>query len=163
MNQTFKEVQRFTQWWIWALLIGITLIPIYGVIQQVVFGQTFGDNPMSDTGLLIFLVLMLAFDYCFWMLRLITEIDATTIKINFFPLAKREIRWSEVKTYQIVDYGFVGGWGIRMGTKYGTVYNTKGKTGLALELANGTKYCIGTQKEEELATFLKAVDRSLNG
>ena len=109
---------------------------------------------MSDTGLLIFLVLMLAFDYCFWMLRLITEVDATTIKINFFPLAKREIRWSEVKTYQIVDYGFVGGWGIRMGTKYGTVYNTKGKIGLALELTNGRKYCIGTQKEEELAAFL---------
>lgn len=162
MNQTFKEVQRFTQWWLWALLVGITLIPIYGVIQQVVFGQSFGDNPMSDAGLLIFLVLMLVFDYCFWMLRLITEIDSTTIKINFFPLTKREIQWSEVETYQIVDYGFIGGWGIRLGTKYGTVYNTKGKTGLALELTNGTKYCIGTQKEVELAAFLKENDLSFD-
>ena len=160
MDRTFKEVQRFTQWWLWALLIGITLIPIYGVIQQVVFGQTFGDNPMSDAGLLIFLVLMLAFDYCFWMLRLITEIDATTIKINFFPLAKRQIEWGEVKTYQIVDYGFVGGWGIRLATKYGTVYNTKGKTGLALELVDGKKYCIGTQKEEELAAFLAGLEQT---
>ncbi|MBX2871761.1 MAG: hypothetical protein KTR30_06670 [Saprospiraceae bacterium] len=159
MDRTFKEVQRFTQWWLWALLIGITLIPIYGVLRQIVFGQTFGDNPMSDTGLLIFLLGMLAFDYGFWMLRLVTEIDSRTISINFFPLAKREIHWSEVKTYQIVDYGFVGGWGIRMGTKYGTVYNTKGKTGLALELRNGRRYCVGTQKEEELATFLQEMEQ----
>ncbi|NRB53825.1 MAG: hypothetical protein HRU41_39610 [Saprospiraceae bacterium] len=161
MDRTFKEVQRFTQWWLWALLIGITLIPIYGVIQQIGFGQSFGDNPMSNIGLLLFLVLMLAFDYGFWMLRLITEMDETTIKINFFPLVKREIRWSEVKTYQIVDYGFVGGWGIRMGTKYGTVYNTRGKTGLALTLLNGTRYCIGTQKEGELADFLKDIEPSI--
>lgn len=155
MSARFKEVQRFTQWWLWALLIGITLIPIYGVFQQLILGKPLGDNPMSDTGLLIFLVFMLAFDYAFWMLRLITEIDAETIKINFFPLAKREISWSEVKTYQILDYGFVGGWGVRMGTKYGTVYNTQGRMGLTLELENGKKYCIGTQKEQALALFLQ--------
>ena len=66
-----------------------------------------------------------------------------------------------MKTYQIVDYGFVGGWGIRMGTKYGTVYNTRGKTGLALTLLNGTRYCIGTQKEGELADFLKDIEPSI--
>lgn len=158
MTTTFKETQRFTQWWLWTLLIGITLIPIVGVLKQVILGQTFGNQPMSDTGLIIFLLLMLAFDYGFWMLRLVTEIDAQSIRVNFFPLARREIQWSEVITYQIVDYGFVGGWGIRMGTRYGTVYNTQGKTGLALTLVGGAKYCIGTQKEEELADFLQALD-----
>lgn len=158
MSRTFQETQRFTQWWLWVLLIGVTVIPIIGVVKQVILGQTFGDNPMSDTGLLIFLILMLAFDYCFWMLKLVTEIDANAIKINFFPFTKREIRWSEVKTYQIVDYGFVGGWGVRMGTKYGTVYNTKGRIGLALELTDGRKYCIGTQKEEEMAAFLREME-----
>ena len=53
------------------------------------------------------------------------------------------------------DYGFVGGWGVRMWTKYGTVYNTKGSKGLLVELNNGKTFVIGTQKEDELKMFLK--------
>lgn len=157
MHPKFKEVQRFTQWWLWALLIGVTLIPVYGIFQQLVLGEAFGDQPMSDIGLIIFLIFMLAFDYGFWMLRLVTEIDDQAIRVNFFPFAKREFQWSEIRNHQVIDYGFVGGWGIRLGTKYGTVYNTKGRVGLALELANGSKYCIGTQKEQELAIFLQNI------
>lgn len=155
MNTKYKEVQRFTQWWIWVLLLGITLIPVYGVIQQVIGGSPMGNNPMSDTGLIIFLLLMLLFDYCFWMIRLITKIDAESIRIKFFPFTQREIKWTDVKSYEILDYGFVGGWGIRMGTKYGTVYNTQGKMGLALVLKDGKKCCVGTQQAEELEAFLR--------
>lgn len=42
-----------------------------------------------------------------------------------------------------MDYGFVGGWGICLGIKYGIVYNIKGRIGLVLELMDGKKYCIG--------------------
>lgn len=155
MSTKYKEVQRFTQWWIWILLLGLTLIPVYGVIQQLIGGKPMGDHPMSDTGLIIFLLLMLAFDYFFWMIRLITEIDAESIQIKFFPFVQREIKWSEVESYEIVDYGFVGGWGIRIGTQYGTVYNTRGRIGLALEMKNGKKCCIGTQQESELRAYLR--------
>ena len=155
MSTKYKEVQRFTQWWIWILLLGLTLIPVYGVIQQLIGGKPMGDHPMSDTGLIIFLLLMLAFDYFFWMIRLITEIDAESIQIKFFPFVQREIKWSEVESYEIVGYGFVGGWGIRIGTQYGTVYNTRGRIGLALEMKNGKKCCIGTQQESELRAYLR--------
>jgi hypothetical protein len=58
---------------------------------------------------------------------------------------------------KVLNYGFVGGWGVRLWTKYGTVYNVKGNIGLAIELKNGTKFLIGTQKEIELRSFLEKI------
>ena len=55
----------------------------------------------------------------------------------------------------MINYGFVGGWGIRLFTKYGTIYNTSGNKGLALELHDGKKLVIGTDKEEELKNFIE--------
>ncbi len=153
----FLEKQKFSQWWLWLLLIGITLIPVYGIYKQIFMGETFGDNPMSDAGLIVFLVFMLAFLFFFWMMQLTTEITAENIDMKFFPFANKTIPWSEVKSAEVLDYGFVGGWGVRIGTKYGTVYNTSGKIGLALELKSGKKICIGTQKEAELRNVVASV------
>ena len=77
--------------------------------------------------------------------------------MRFFPLVKKDIKWKDIKDVQVIEYGFVGGFGIRLGTKYGTVYNIKGNKGLAIELTNGKKYLIGTQKETELKTALKKI------
>ena len=87
--------------------------------------------------------------------RLRTEITDEKIDMKFFPFSNKTIPWSEVKSAEVLDYGFVGGWGVRIGTKYGTVYNTSGKIGLALELKSGKKICIGTQRGEELKLFLE--------
>ncbi len=159
MSLLFKEKQRFNQWWLWVPLIGIALIPVYGAYKQLLKGEPFGDNPMSDVGLVIFLLFMAAFVGFFWMMQLITEIDEDSIKIEFFPFVKKNIKWEEVQSAQMVDYGFVGGWGIRMGTKYGTVYNTRGRRGLAIELKSGKKFCVGTQREGELKEVIKRISR----
>jgi len=55
----------------------------------------------------------------------------------------------------VVDYGFVGGWGVRWWTKFGTVYNVMGRIGLAIELKNGKKLLIGTQKKTEVGAIVK--------
>ncbi|MCO4822597.1 MAG: hypothetical protein KC469_11050 [Flavobacteriaceae bacterium] len=75
--------------------------------------------------------------------------------MDFFPFVKKRVHWKEIKSAEIVNYGFVGGWGIRLWTKYGTVYNTKGNTGLAVVLLNGKKFLIGTQKASELNKLVK--------
>ncbi len=49
----FKEKQRFQQWWLWLIFLGVNLFFLYGVFKQVIGGQQFGDKPMSNTGLLI--------------------------------------------------------------------------------------------------------------
>lgn len=158
MKKKFTEKQKFTQWWLWLILIGIGSIPIIGIYKQLYLKEPFGNNPLSDTGLIVFSIFIFALIAFFWMMQLRTEITQQDIKINFFPLTKRAVKWSEVEKAQIVNYGFVGGWGIRFWTNYGTVYNIKGKMGLALELKNGKKFLIGSQKIDELKAFLNSLD-----
>lgn len=150
MKIEFREEQKFTQWWLWLILIGLGILLIFGMFKQLILGEKFGDNPMSDIGLIIFCVFIYGIIALFWFMRLKTEIDQNEIRMNFFPFVKKRINWKEIKNAEIVNYGFVGGWGIRLWTKFGTVYNTKGNIGLAIELTNGKKILIGTQKENEL-------------
>ncbi len=150
----FKEKQKFTQWWIWLILIGLGAIAVYGFIQQIVFGVEFGNKPMSNVGIIIFTLFVFGFIYFNWYMTLITEITNGGIKMRFVPFVKKEIQWSELKSAKIVGCGFVG-YGIRLGSKYGTVYNMNGNKGLAIELNNGKKFVIGTQKEMELKNVVE--------
>lgn len=155
MSIAFKEVQKFTQWWLWLILIGIGILPILGIYKQLILGEKFGDKPMTDLGLIIFCVFIFGLIAMFWFMRLKTEIDQNEIHINFVPFYKKRVKWDEIKNAKVIKYGFVGGWGIRLFTAYGTVYNVKGDTGLAIELRNGKKILIGTQKETELKKIVE--------
>jgi len=159
MELKFEEKQKFTQWWFWTLLLGITLIPVYGIYKQLILGEQFGDNPSPNFGLILFLILMLALVIFFWKIELRTNIDKEAIRIKFFPFTNKELKWEEIAQAKVVDYGFVYGWGVRFGTKHGIVYNTSGKIGLALELKNGKKMCVGTQRERELNKLIKEASR----
>src|SRR5690625_4934270 len=126
MKIEFKEEQKFTQWWLWLILIGIGILPIIGIYNQVILGEKFGDKPMSDFGLIIFCLFIFGLIAVFWFMRLKTEIDQNEIRMNFFPFIKKRVNCKEIKYAEIVNYVFVGVWGIRLGTKYGMLYNRKG-------------------------------------
>ena len=51
---TFREVQRFHQIWVRALILLIAGIMWYITIKQIVFGIPMGDNPAPDVLLIIF-------------------------------------------------------------------------------------------------------------
>lgn len=140
----FKETQKFSQWWLWILLLALGALFLY-------------MGP-ANLGALILLVISLLF----LSMRLITKVDEEGIKFRFFPFVNRKYKWDAIATAQIVDYGFVGGWGIRLFTSYGTIYNVKGSKGLAVELKDGKKFCLGTQKPEELQSVLSSIP-SKNG
>lgn len=154
MTAEFKEVQRFTQWWLWLLLFPVAGLPVFGIYKQLILGRPFGDKPMPNAVLILFSLLCISILVLFRFMRLKTEIDVHGIRWEFIPFTKKRVQWSEVKSAKTVNYGFVGGWGIRLGTRYGTVYNTSGNKGLAVELKNGKKFCIGTQREAELETYI---------
>lgn len=88
-------------------------------------------------------------------MRLKTTIDSQGIQMQFYPFVSKHIRWEQIKNIKVVNYGFEGGWGIRFWTKYGTIYNIKGNKGLAIELQNGKRFLIGTEKEFELKQLLE--------
>jgi hypothetical protein len=108
---------------------------------------------MSDVGLILFAVSIFALLALFYFMQLKTEIDEQEIRMKYVPFLSKTTEWKDMKSAKLVQYGFVG-YGIRFGSKYGTVYNTKGNKGLAIELHSGKKFLIGTQKADELQEVL---------
>ena len=155
MKTEFKEEQKFNQWWLWLILIPMGVLPLIGIYKQLILGEKLGDNPMSDISLLIFSIIMFSLVGLFLIMKLKTSIDKNGINMHFFPFIKKSVDWQQIKNVKVVNYGFVGGWGIRLWTKYGTVYNVKGDKGLEIVLKSGKKFLIGTQKETELSTIIE--------
>jgi len=154
----FQENQNLAPWILWfirLLSIGLISINLWGFCQQVILGQPFGDKPGPDWVFPFMFLLQASIWWLFEKIQLSTVIDSKGIRMHFFPFTKKNIRWSAIDKAKIINYGFVGGWGIRLGTKYGTVYNTKGKEGVWLHLKDGSKFVIGTQKKQELEKVIR--------
>ena len=153
----FKEVKKLDQWIMWfvrGLSILMILFFLWGYYQQVILGKPFGSNPGPDWMFPAILIFQAGFWYLFENMQLKTEIDGSGVRMSFYPFAKKDIPLSSIQKAEIIDYGFVGGWGIRMGSKYGTVYNAQGKMGLWLRLKDGSKFVIGTQQKKEMQKVL---------
>ncbi len=48
----YREVQHFRQVLLWVLLLCIAGAAIYAMVEQLVLGKPFGDNPASDAVLM---------------------------------------------------------------------------------------------------------------
>lgn len=163
--QLYRETQYFRQLWLWALVLLISLLSLYGVFQQLILGIPFGNNPAPDSVMVVLAIVFgIGLPLFMYTTNLTTEVRSDGIHIRFFPfhlsfrkIATEEIRGFEACTYSpIKDYG---GWGIRFGRK-GKAYNVSGNRGVQLELSNGKHLLIGSQKPEELAEALSlALDR----
>ena len=112
---------------------------------------------MSNLGIIIFSGITYLIIGLIKIIKLKTEISKTECKLKFFPFLFKTVNWIDVVSVEVVDYGFVGGWGIRKWTSYGTVYNIKGKMGLAIVLKDKSKFLIGTQKENDLKDIIKKI------
>jgi len=168
---TFTETQKFNQPWIWIGIaaIGLTMTTVFefGIYQQLFRGKPFGNNPMSDNGLIIsYLLIVLLITGLILLFRfacLSTEIDENGIDYRFFPfhLKHKKITWSEIEKMEVITYKPIrdyGGWGIRY-NRTGKAYNVSGDKGLQLYLKNGKRILIGTQRDAELTDFLGKLNK----
>lgn len=165
MTTEFYELQRFTQRWIWGLLIFLLLIQAgvfgYGLYQQLVLGQPWGDRPMSDMALILTSIGIFLFSggmsYLFYSLRLITEVRPEGLAIQFYPLHRKVIPYHRIKSCQARSYKPIreyGGWGIKFGPG-GRAYNVSGDRGVQLVLDDGKRILIGSQRSDELERAIK--------
>jgi hypothetical protein len=161
-----REVQQFRQRWLWVPLLLISLMIIglfgYGMVQQLLFGQPWGDHPLSNTGLLIVgpltFLLTGGLIYLFYQIQLITEVRADCLYLRFAPFTSQKIPFNEIKGCAVRTYSPIreyGGWGIRYGRR-GKAYNISGNRGVELEFIQGSPLLIGSQKPEALAEAIKA-------
>lgn len=164
-EKLFIERQYFRQIWLWLLLLGLNGFFMYGLVSQVIFGQTFGDKPMGNTGLIITAISFLLVTLLFLLLRLDTEIKSNGIYYRFYPfqLSYKQISWDRISKSFVRQYSPLteyGGWGIRISIfGSGRAFNVSGNKGLQLIYDNNKKLLIGTQRPEEIEKVLKELRR----
>ncbi len=161
----FIETQRFKQWWLWVILLGVNAIFVYTFFRQVAGGQLVGDRPMGNTELIIMMSVMMLIAIAFYFLRLETRLNNEGIYIRFFPFhfSFRHYAWSELSKSYVRIYSPIaeyGGWGVRIGLfGKGKAFNVSGNKGLQLQFNDGRKLLIGTNKADELSDALKKLKR----
>lgn len=159
----FEETQKFRQLWFVLIMLGFNSLGLYGIISQLYFGLPFGNNPASDSGLIIIEIGILVFTFLLMNVKLETQIKKDGIYVKFIPFIFKfkHFEWSQLeKTYitkykPIIDYG---GWGWRIGAK-GKAYNISGNMGLQLVFMDNKKLLIGTQKPDEISQILNQLSK----
>jgi hypothetical protein len=150
----YREEQYF-DWRIYSFIALGEMLTGLGLARGRVWSIEFG------LGLALGLVLLMI--VIIFLLHMTTEVTPTNLRVWFgwLPTYRRivpidTVRSVEVVTYRpIADYGF---WGIRSGRDGERALIARGDRGVRLELADGSKLLIGSQKPELLAA---AIDRSL--
>ena len=151
MKPLFTEKQRFNQWWLWLLLAVSSATPI------IIFYKEYTNDTVSSNNLWALIIIFLAI-ILFAVLRMKTVVTKENIQLTQYPFVWKTIKLSDIDTMKVINYGFVGGWGIRFWTSYGTVFNVRGNKGLHIKLKNGKQLVIGTQKPQELEKVVEQLN-----
>lgn len=159
VNILYSECQYFRQLWLWVLILVIAAISIWGMVQQLIFGKDFGNNPAPDAVLIVMVIIFgFGFPVAFHKMNLTTQVRSDGIYYRFFPfhLSLRKIEFGDVAECEVRTYSALrdyGGWGIRYGRK-GRAYNVSGNRGVQLTFSGGKKLLFGSQKPEEFAAAI---------
>lgn len=153
--RVFTEEQKFDMWWM-RLLMGLVLlgsaIPIFTSLSNAE-----ADKTGEIIVILIALIITLgAAVFVLFVFKLKTKIDEQGIHFGFYPFKTKLhcISWHELSKATVRTYnpiGEYGGWGYRIAWfgNSGKAYNVKGNQGIQLELNNGKRILIGTQKPDD--------------
>lgn len=160
----YKEEQRFRN--TFAIVVAtflwvfMNLLFAYGFYLQIILKIPFGTNPMPDFGLLLvgFFVFIMttALFVLFIKSNLVIIVAKDGLYYRYVPFINKfrkidilQVLFCESRLYRpLRDFG---GWGIRYNMKTHTsCYNVRGNMGVYLELANGKKLLLGSQKPHDL-------------
>ena len=167
--KVFIEEQRFTQLWLHILLVISFVVSIVFVANDWYTSDTTDSD--AKRGFFILLGSMLLVYGLIFSLKLKTRIDEKGIHYQFIPFhfSMKLILWSDLEKAYVRKYDAIseyGGWGMKGGLFWrkskGIAYNVNGDLGLQLELKNGKKILIGTQKENEIKRILRTYNTTNN-
>ena len=156
----FEETQYFRQKWLWAIILFFPLFSLYGIYEQILMGNTIGNQPISNSGLLLFSVVIgLGLPLLFFNIKLKTRVSDKGLHYRFFPIHLREhlLSFDEIESCKARKYAPLkefGGWGVRWGFE-GKAYNVSGEEGLQLVLKNDLKILFGSQQAKALEKAMK--------
>ena len=147
MQYIFEENQKFTQWWLWVILLSFPIIAL----------GPFDENTVNIYHVLIGLFI----PFLFYLFELRLKVNVEGLHYQFFPFhfKSHTIKLEDIESIKAMEYSPLkeyGGWGIKYGFK-GKAYNVCGNKGVKIFLNNGTNIMFGSQKYNELAKALKSV------
>ena len=149
MKYLFEENQKFSQWWLWVILLSFPIIS---------FGP-FDENTININYVLIGFFI----PFLFYLFELRLKVSAEGLHYQFSPFHFKShiIKLEHIEKFKAMEYSPLkeyGGWGIKYGFK-GKAYNVSGNKGVKIFLNNGTNIMFGSQKHLELAKALKQVQK----
>jgi len=163
----YREEQNF-DWWVYALVAVLDVLAWLGLVWLL---HEAPDHPglpdswtfevpvaVSVVGLFLPAILMVG------LLRMTTEVTPTHVRIYFgwVPTYRRAVEIVAIQRLEVVTYRPIadyGGWGIRSGRDGERVLNARGNRGVRLDLSDGTRLLIGSQRPEALASALERAMR----
>jgi len=160
----FKEEQRFTQTWLIVIIV-ISLIVTLAIILKEI-------DKLSASEIIISIGTIILASGLIFLFKLSTRIDEKGIHYKFFPfhLKFKTVVWNDIENAYIRTYDAIseyGGWGIRGGALWykakGKAINISGNIGIQLELKDGKKLLIGTNKKEQAQDVLSTYKTQHHG
>lgn len=152
--------QSFLPWLIVPAWLLVVVIFGVGFYQQLYLGKQFGNEPMSNQGLLwsgIFSILLMGVLFIVLLSScLITEIWTDGIRYRFLPFHRKLkcIQKADIASLEVAKYKPVaefGGWGMRRKIfARKQAYNISGNIGLRIVLKNGRQIVLGTRKKDDI-------------
>jgi len=144
MKILFNENQKFSQWWLWLILLSFPVFALY----------PFEVNNLNFN----YIVVSIAILVFFYFLELRVFITEEGLYYQFFPIhiKKHVIKFTEIKKIEAVKYKPIidyGGWGIKHGFN-GKAYNVSGNFGVKIYLLNGKNILFGSRKHKKFEKVL---------
>jgi hypothetical protein len=147
----FDETQRARQWWLWAIVIVVSIVPVILLLR------TATRQPQIRPYLPLLLLPTAVPPLLLVLIRLRVTVGSTELLIRFFPI-RRRIPIDEIATWEPVEYQPIrefGGWGIKWSMRDGTTaYTVHGTGGVRVTTTKGKKLLIGTQRPADLAAAI---------
>jgi hypothetical protein len=181
----FCEKQRLKPYIVIAIIIAVDIMFFYNTIRQIKYGIIWGNNPMSNTGLLIMCIFLLLLTVWLLSFSMSTYMDkeGIRIKVMIFPFFSvyQFFSWDMISKAYVRKYNPImeyGGWGIKIGgfpfklfkptgsfvgnfknRNKNIAYNISGNKGLQLELTDEKRILIGTRKPFEMEDILRKLGK----
>lgn len=160
----FKEEQRFTQTWLIIIIVISLIVPLAIILKEI--------DKLSTSEIIISIGTIILASGLIFLFKLTTRIDEKGIHYKFFPfhLKFKTVVWNDIENAYIRTYDAIseyGGWGIRGGALWykakGKAINISGNIGIQLELKDGKKLLIGTNKKEQAQDVLSTYKTQHHG
>ena len=159
----YNEIQKVTNKWLWLLVATVSVVFIYGFIEQLILKHPFGENPSPDWFLILMAILPFFLILLLLTIKLSIQINEQGIYFRFYPFHNsiKEILWKDIESVYVRKFKPIseyGGWGIRtISLKKNIAYTISGDKGLQIELKDGKKILLGTQNPEEVEKIVSQI------